>query len=125
MSDNRNFFNGLVSEARALGVHLGVYTSQSQWSPIFGDDFHAGSPYPLWYAHCKSTAALLSRPRPSLSSDVCMCCVSASDVRWTATTFWVDHTKRSELTDICVALCLFVCRMATRHFRTSPHSLVR
>jgi len=47
---NRDFFAGLVSEAKAAGVHLGVYTSESQWSPIMGD-YSAGSPYPLWYAH--------------------------------------------------------------------------
>lgn len=30
-SSNRVFFNDLVSEAQAMGVRLGVYTSASQW----------------------------------------------------------------------------------------------
>ena len=47
---NREFFNGLVAEGRALGVHLGVYSSASQWNPIFGS-FSGGSGLPLWYAH--------------------------------------------------------------------------
>ena len=33
-----------------LGLHLGVYTSRSQWEPIMGD-WNGGSSFPLWYAH--------------------------------------------------------------------------
>ena len=29
---------------------MGVYTSQSQWTPIMGSNT-AGSAYPIWYAH--------------------------------------------------------------------------
>ena len=50
-STNQAFFNGLVSEARAMGVTLGVYTSASQWNPIMGSGFTGGAAYPLWYAH--------------------------------------------------------------------------
>jgi len=47
---NANFFAALVSEAKALGVSLGVYTSASQWNPIMGS-YTGGSSIPLWYAH--------------------------------------------------------------------------
>ncbi|EDQ85403.1 uncharacterized protein MONBRDRAFT_34277 [Monosiga brevicollis MX1] len=47
---NRKFFDGLVSEGKKHGLKLGVYTSESQWSPIMGD-WSGGSSLPLWYAH--------------------------------------------------------------------------
>jgi len=50
-SDNRAFFEGLVSELQALNQEIGVYTSASQWVPIMGSDYTAGSSFPLWYAH--------------------------------------------------------------------------
>ena len=50
---NRQFFAGLVQGAQMAGVNLGIYTSASQWIPIMGGST-AGSPYPLWYAHCTS-----------------------------------------------------------------------
>jgi len=53
-STNQNFFQGLVSELKTLGKTIGVYTSQSQWSPIMGSSYTGGSSYPLWYAHYES-----------------------------------------------------------------------
>eukprot|EP00003_Mantamonas_plastica_P032799 TRINITY_DN908_c0_g1_i3.p3 TRINITY_DN908_c0_g1~~TRINITY_DN908_c0_g1_i3.p3 ORF type:complete len:108 (-),score=15.65 TRINITY_DN908_c0_g1_i3:46-369(-) len=50
-SANQAFFNGLVKGLREHGAHIGVYTSESQWDPIFGSGFSAGSEYALWYAH--------------------------------------------------------------------------
>eukprot|EP01138_Halocafeteria_seosinensis_P011080 gb/GECG01011316.1/.p1 GENE.gb/GECG01011316.1/~~gb/GECG01011316.1/.p1 ORF type:complete len:169 (+),score=7.92 gb/GECG01011316.1/:1-507(+) len=50
VTDNRNFFNGLVSELEKHGQVIGVYTSESQWIPIMGD-WSGGSRFPLWYAH--------------------------------------------------------------------------
>jgi len=47
---NRDFMNGLLSEARALGLKVGIYSSESQWIPIFGN-WNGGAAYPLWYAH--------------------------------------------------------------------------
>ncbi len=44
---NREFFNGLISGGHAAGVNIGIYSSASQWDPIFGS-FTAGSGYPLW-----------------------------------------------------------------------------
>jgi len=49
-SENQAFFNGLVSELKNQNIHVGVYTSESQWVPIMGSST-AGSSYPLWYAH--------------------------------------------------------------------------
>jgi len=47
---NVAFFDGLVQQAQAMGIVLGVYTSASQWEPIMGD-YQGGSQFPLWYAH--------------------------------------------------------------------------
>jgi hypothetical protein len=47
---NQAFFTEMVNEANALGVHLGVYTSESQWIPIMGN-WGGGSAYPLWYSN--------------------------------------------------------------------------
>jgi len=47
---NRNFFTGLVAQARSMGQTIGVYSSASQWDPIMGS-WTGGSAYPLWYAH--------------------------------------------------------------------------
>jgi GH25 family lysozyme M1 (1,4-beta-N-acetylmuramidase) len=49
-SANANFFAAMASEARSLGINLGVYTSASQWNPIMGS-YTGGSAFPLWYAH--------------------------------------------------------------------------
>eukprot|EP01103_Thecamoeba_quadrilineata_P005141 TRINITY_DN14979_c0_g1_i1.p1 TRINITY_DN14979_c0_g1~~TRINITY_DN14979_c0_g1_i1.p1 ORF type:complete len:219 (+),score=35.83 TRINITY_DN14979_c0_g1_i1:60-716(+) len=48
---NCNFLGSLLSEARALGVKPGVYSSASQWSSIMGSSCTIGKSYPLWYAH--------------------------------------------------------------------------
>jgi len=48
---NQAFFNDLVSGAEAMGAHIGIYTSASQWIPIMGSSFTAGSKFPLWYAN--------------------------------------------------------------------------
>eukprot|EP01147_Barroeca_monosierra_P008577 gene8577-10279_t len=55
-TENRNFFSGLVSQAKAHGIPLGVYTSASQWNPIMGD-WSGGSAFPLWYAHYDGSAS--------------------------------------------------------------------
>lgn len=39
---NQNFFQGLVTEAKSLGMSFGVYTSSSQWSPIMGSSYTGG-----------------------------------------------------------------------------------
>jgi len=49
--DNQVFMNGLIAEGRAMGVNLGIYSSASQWDPIFGGSYSSGSGLPLWYAH--------------------------------------------------------------------------
>ena len=40
-----------------IGVKLGIYTSKSQWVPIFGS-YSGGSGYPLWYANYISSPRL-------------------------------------------------------------------
>jgi len=50
-SNNQQFFNDVVSTLQAAGANVGVYTSKSQWQPIMGSSFNAGSSLPLWYAH--------------------------------------------------------------------------
>eukprot|EP01132_Coremiostelium_polycephalum_P000941 gene941-1193_t len=47
---NQAFFNDMVAGAKAVGAHVGVYTSASQWIPIMGD-WSGGASFPLWYAH--------------------------------------------------------------------------
>jgi len=47
---NRDFMSAMLTQARTLGVHAGVYTSASQWGPIMGTWTGAAS-YSLWYAH--------------------------------------------------------------------------
>lgn len=37
----------LLAEAKALGIHVGIYTSESQWGPIM-NNWSGGSGYPLW-----------------------------------------------------------------------------
>jgi len=49
-SANKNFLTQALSKAESLGVKIGIYTSESQWIPIFGD-WDGGAKYPLWYAH--------------------------------------------------------------------------
>jgi len=49
-SSNVNFLKSMVDEAVARGVSVGIYSSNSQWTPIMGGST-AFSKYPLWYAH--------------------------------------------------------------------------
>ncbi|KAK5577205.1 hypothetical protein RB653_002145 [Dictyostelium firmibasis] len=49
-SANIDFFESLVSGLQAVGAHIGIYTSASQWEPIMGG-YTGGSGFPLWYAH--------------------------------------------------------------------------
>ena len=43
----------MVDEGNKKGVHLGFYTSSSQWSPITGNS-NKFSSYDLWYPHYDS-----------------------------------------------------------------------
>jgi hypothetical protein len=49
-SKNVAFIQDMVDECSALGVSCGIYTSNSQWSPITGG-YTGFSNMPLWYAH--------------------------------------------------------------------------
>lgn len=47
---NVNFIQGMVDEGLRQGISLGIYTSNSQWTPIAGGSKQFSS-YPLWYPH--------------------------------------------------------------------------
>jgi len=47
---NIRFINAMISQARAVGVKVGVYSSHSQWQPITGG-WTGASSLPIWYAH--------------------------------------------------------------------------
>lgn len=51
------WYKALVDACLATGYPCGVYSSQSQWSAIFGASFVYGNALPLWYAHYDNTAA--------------------------------------------------------------------
>lgn len=55
-SNNINFITRMANRGDQLGVHLGVYTSKSQWTPIAGSSTCL-SKYPLWYAHYDGKAS--------------------------------------------------------------------
>lgn len=59
-SKNINFIQAMVDELNRQGVHFGIYTSSSQWSPITGNSAQFAK-YPLWYPHYESP------PNPSYS----------------------------------------------------------
>ena len=47
-TNNVNFIQEMVTEGEKQGVVIGIYTSNSQWSPICGGSTQFSS-YPLWY----------------------------------------------------------------------------
>ena len=48
---NQEFYKGLVDACQHENLVCGVYSSASQWEPIFGSSsFSYGSHLPLWYA---------------------------------------------------------------------------
>jgi len=49
-TNNVNFIDQLIAEGVKKGISIGVYTSNSQWSPITGGSTKFAK-YPLWYAH--------------------------------------------------------------------------
>ena len=60
---NVNFIQAMADEGKKKGVTLGVYTSQSQWTPITGNAKILGD-LPLWYPHYQSP------PQPNYSDFV-------------------------------------------------------
>jgi len=48
---NRAFFEDMVKQLQSAGQKFGVYSSASQWDPIFGSSYHGASQHELWYAH--------------------------------------------------------------------------
>jgi len=51
-ASNQAWYQQLVDSCSANGVPCGVYSSNSQWSALFGSSSYSyGSELPLWYAH--------------------------------------------------------------------------
>jgi|HubBroStandDraft_6_1064221.scaffolds.fasta_scaffold122643_2 GH25 family lysozyme M1 (1,4-beta-N-acetylmuramidase) len=48
LSSNASFLANLVAAAEALGLTVGIYTSEYDWLSVINDD--SCSSYPLWYA---------------------------------------------------------------------------
>jgi hypothetical protein len=55
-SANVAFIQGLIAQGRARGISLGVYSSESQWSPITGNA-NIASDLPIWYPHYEEPPA--------------------------------------------------------------------
>jgi GH25 family lysozyme M1 (1,4-beta-N-acetylmuramidase) len=53
-TNNKNWYQALVTSCSTYGVKCGVYASQSQWQAIFGSTSYCyGSNLPLWVMHIK------------------------------------------------------------------------
>eukprot|EP01117_Protostelium_nocturnum_P015946 TRINITY_DN621_c0_g1_i3.p1 TRINITY_DN621_c0_g1~~TRINITY_DN621_c0_g1_i3.p1 ORF type:complete len:212 (-),score=39.72 TRINITY_DN621_c0_g1_i3:1381-2016(-) len=48
---NRKFLEELIDATKKSQVKVAIYSSASQWNPIFGADYKGGHDLPLWYAH--------------------------------------------------------------------------
>jgi len=87
---NQAFFNALRDEVVGLGKSLGVYTSASQWVPIFGSSFTGGSAHHLWYAHYDGSPSFgdfksfggWTRPNVKQYSDKGSQCGVSYDINW-------------------------------------------
>ncbi|GAB1221111.1 hypothetical protein ENUP19_0064G0018 [Entamoeba nuttalli] len=53
---NKEFFETMINQQRAIGFKAGIYTNYNNWDQIFGLDytFKYADEYPLWYAHYDS-----------------------------------------------------------------------
>lgn len=55
---NRAWFQDLVDSCKSQTMGCGIYSSQSQWSAIFGSSSYSyGNDLPLWYAHYDGVAS--------------------------------------------------------------------
>jgi len=87
---NIDFFEAMKTEVNALGVHAGVYTSKSQWEPIFGTGYDGGSSFPIWYAHYDGEPTFAdfspfggwSHPSIKQFSDQGNKCGTSYDINW-------------------------------------------
>lgn len=58
-SHNVAFIDSLIKAGEAKGLPIGVYSSESQWTPITGG-WTGASHLPLWYPHCTCIAATVA-----------------------------------------------------------------
>ncbi|KNC50224.1 lysozyme [Thecamonas trahens ATCC 50062] len=86
---NAQFIQDLISEARAVGFHLGMYTSLSQYPGIVGSGTFA-SDLPLWYADYDGVPSFddfrpfngWSHPAIKQFSDAGSKCGASYDINW-------------------------------------------
>ena len=57
-ADNRKFLTEIFEEAPKHGKPVGIYTSESEWSVIVGNDWTAGSKFPLWWPRWNNNPTL-------------------------------------------------------------------
>uniref|UniRef100_A0A6B2LIR1 Lysozyme n=1 Tax=Arcella intermedia TaxID=1963864 RepID=A0A6B2LIR1_9EUKA len=50
-ANNRVFISEMIKEGKALGIKLGIYTNENNWSNIVGVNWAGAADLPLWYAH--------------------------------------------------------------------------
>jgi hypothetical protein len=49
-ASNVAYIRRAVNQAVKMGAHVGMYSSEGEWSATFGND-HSFTQFPLWYAH--------------------------------------------------------------------------
>ena len=62
-ADNQAYLEQALAAVAAQKVHVGIYTSSSQWGPIMGSTYTGGSAYPLWYADYDNQPVRFPKPR--------------------------------------------------------------
>lgn len=48
---NQQFISEAVSQAAAMGVTIGIYSSVYEWGQVVGDGWTGEDVYPMWYAN--------------------------------------------------------------------------
>lgn len=88
-ANNVNFLHGMVNEGNARGVSMGIYTGNSQWSPIMGGSADFKS-MPLWYAHYDNNPSFSdftpfggwTKPNIKLYAGTTSMCSASVDKSW-------------------------------------------
>lgn len=90
LGDNANYLATAIAQAHTRGVHVGIYSSDYEWSATVGS-FTGFKSLPLWYAHYDGVAAFSdvwaysfggwTSPVMKQFSDAGTSCISA-DLNW-------------------------------------------
>jgi len=90
-ASNQAFYEGLVKACKNEGLKCGVYSSASQWAPIFGSTSYSyGSDLPLWFADYDGTPSFdgwakfggWSKPTLKQFTDAGSKCGCSYDISW-------------------------------------------